>query len=1004
MRRWVVLLVALTMLVASLGGGSGLPGPVRAAETSRLLEYLYYLDTGHDGLVTVIVRLSEEPAAVHAAAFKNLGQQTAAAARAKQLGKVRAEQARVMGAIGAQGVQVTPGFRFEEAYNGFTLTLPANEIPLLAGIPGITGIFADVEVVHHRVFPEGDDHSIDLHYSVDAVGAPAAWAAGYTGEGILVAILDDGVDYTHPHLGGGIGPGFKVVGGYDFRALRDDPMPVPGDSHGTHVAATAAGLYGVAPGASILAVRVLGGSLFNNLSPVMAGIDYAVRMGAHVANMSLGLLDAYGPTDNPWAEMVSNAVRAGVVFTNSNGNNGPAYYTVGMYASSPHAIGVGAVDVRPIPYPRVTVVETGAVLVGGAYSVPFPAELLGVELDVVDVGFGNTPAYYEGKNVAGKIAIALRGGLTGEDATFVNKGNQALAAGAAGLIIYNDAARWTDFSAAFPALPGFTMSHPNGLAVIANPRIIVDNFEAGYQMAGFSSRGPTVDLAQIKPDISAPGVSIVAAVPFGVDPAGVRAASGTSMAAPHMAGAAALMLQANPSWTPEQVKLAAMNTAADLGTNIWGVQYRVVDQGAGFLDVSRAVAPSLALSPGSVSFGHLTAEHGYTRTRQLTVSTYVTGGRYRVEVVPRGAHAGVAVTAESSPIIHLTGRNRQHTIALTATIDPGLAQAGEYEGYVYLVNTSDPADSYRVPYFLVYRAPVSNLQVSNRFVGAGAHQFIDVTFTTGQPLNNWYLGTMAGTRFTANQGTLAPGTYTVNWNGRTSTGANLAEGGWNIGVWYQLPGSATFVFGATYARIWVDRTRPIIRMDAAFPGLTNQPELVVTGAVSDAAMHNFGGVAGWVMVNGVKAELSYRYPALLFPQNTELAFRQRVTLAEGENTIIIYAEDAAGNRSLDTFTYEVFLDTVAQLTLTELTAFHYRYNRTELVVAGITEAGAVVTINGVEVVVCPEELAFAHLVELDKGTNVLVIEATDPAGNTTTLTRMITVQSNKQPASLIPVR
>lgn len=359
-RRWAILLLALTMLVGSVGGGRGLPGPAMAAENARLLEYLWYLDTDHQGPVTVIVRLSEESAAVHAAAYRDFGQQVAEAARARQLGRA----ARVLGAIWARGVRATPGLQFEEAYNGFTLTLPAHEIPLLADVPGITGIFADVEVVHHRVFPEDGDHTVDLHYSVDAIEAPAAWAAGYAGAGVLVAILDDGV-YTHPHLGGGIGTGFKVVDEYDFRGLKDDPMPVPGDSHGTHVAATAAGLHGVAPGASILAVRVLGGSLVNTLGPVMAGIDYAVRMGAHVANMSLGLQDAFGPVDNPWTEMVSNAVRAGMVFTNSNGNNGPGYCTVGMYGSSPHAIGVGAVDVRPIPFPRVTVVEIGAVLVGG---------------------------------------------------------------------------------------------------------------------------------------------------------------------------------------------------------------------------------------------------------------------------------------------------------------------------------------------------------------------------------------------------------------------------------------------------------------------------------------------------------------------------------------------------------------------------------------------------------------------------------------------------------------
>ncbi|MEW6523831.1 MAG: hypothetical protein AB1445_09745 [Bacillota bacterium] len=263
---------------------------------------------------------------------------------------------------------------------------------------------------------------------------------------------------------------------------------------------------------------------------------------------------------------------------------------------------------------------------------------------------------------------------------------------------------------------------------------------------------------------------------------------------------------------------------------------------------------------------------------------------------------------------------------------------------------------------------------------------------------------MAGTRFTANQGGLEPGTHTHAWNGRTAGGSLLGEGSWNLGVWYRLPGAPAFVFRSTYARIWVDRTRPVLRMDADLPVLTNQRELVVTGAVADAVMHTFGSVDGWVLVNGEPADLAYRHPARLFRQNRELAFSHRAVLEEGDNTITIHAVDAAGNASADTFTYLVILDPVAQLEITDLTASHYRYNRTELVVAGVTEAGAIVTINGQEIPLCEEGLTFAHPVQLNHGTKVLVIEARDPAGNPTTLTRKITVQGNQGPPTLTPVR
>jgi minor extracellular serine protease Vpr len=906
------------LLLASTASATPPVAQRAPAIPAALQQQLAAFDVGSTAPTPIIVKLASEPVATYAAGFKNRGQAVAAAARQSQLEKVRGERARLVGEFARLGIKANPRHVYEEALNGLALTVPADQLPLIAALPGVVGIYPDAEVVRDAALREESDAPApapELSQSVPAVKAPALWARGVRGEGQLVAILDDGVDYTHPDLGGCLGAGCKVVGGYDFVDLDADPQEAPGDYHGTHVAATAAGLKGVAPGANILAVRVLGTNSTgkpSNLSAVMAGIDFAVRQGADVANMSLGLTTTYAQSTNLWGEMVSNAVRTGVVFANSNGNNGPATYTAGVYAASPDTIAVGNSDSRAIPYPRVTLAATGESLVGGAYGVTFPASLLGVNHQVVDVGYGNAASDYAGKNVVGKLVIAQRGGPG--DAAFVNKANQAAAAGAAGILIYNDAARAVDFTTAELALPSFTLSYANGQKVLARPLIVVQNFNAGTQMNSGSSRGPTPDLA-LKPDVSAPGTDIVAAVPYIVSETGYASLNGTSMASPHVAGAAALLRQLHPDWTPAQIKLALMNTASNL-TTLTGETYRPIEQGAGFINLDRAAAPGLTVTPGSLSYGMLLPASGYSATRSVALTASAAGKRYTVSVALLQGWPGVQARPSVSEVE--TGAGAQ-AVDLTVSVNPAVAAAGEYEGYLQFVNAADPRDSYRVPFLFVHKVPVSEVALSDEFLGAQANGrgSLEVAFKVGQPLADWYLGSMAGTRYTANRGAAQPGEVRFAWNGRTSTNQLLAEGSWNLGVWYRLPGSATFSFSTTYARFYVDRTAPVIGLDAPAPGgFTNQPLLTLTGAVSDSGMYSYGAVAGRVDVNGQPAELFLRAPAARFPaQNSELAFSHEAALQEGPNTFTVFAEDRAGNRGSATFTFTLRLDTQGPVTV-----------------------------------------------------------------------------------------
>ncbi|HYO78443.1 MAG TPA: S8 family serine peptidase, partial [Thermoanaerobaculia bacterium] len=192
-----------------------------------------------------------------------------------------------------------------------------------------------------------------LANSVAQIRAKDVWTVrGTRGKGVVVAVIDTGVDYTHPALGGGFGAGHKVIGGYDF--INDDADPKDDHGHGTHVAGIIAAsggdaLTGVAPEASILAYKVLSAEGYGSEVTVIAAVERSVDPDqnndtsdhADIVNMSLG---ASALDDDPVVRAVENATAAGVTFCISSGNAG-SYGDLPSPALAPSAITVGAVDV-----------------------------------------------------------------------------------------------------------------------------------------------------------------------------------------------------------------------------------------------------------------------------------------------------------------------------------------------------------------------------------------------------------------------------------------------------------------------------------------------------------------------------------------------------------------------------------------------------------------------------------------------------------------------------------
>ncbi len=228
---------------------------------------------------------------------------------------------------------------YNKIFFGAALTIPR---AILSGIESLDY----VKQVH-----QDKTYTANLTESVHLIGADSVWIAyGNKGDSIKVAIIDSGIDYLHPALGKGFGPGFKVIGGYDFVNNDNDPMDDYG--HGTHVAGIVAAntdtIKGVAPNAWLLAYKVLDASGSGFESNVIAGIERAVDPDnngnyddkADVANMSLG---GVGDPNDALSTAVNNAVKIGVVFCVAAGNNG-AYGTIGSPGCAADAITVGSTD------------------------------------------------------------------------------------------------------------------------------------------------------------------------------------------------------------------------------------------------------------------------------------------------------------------------------------------------------------------------------------------------------------------------------------------------------------------------------------------------------------------------------------------------------------------------------------------------------------------------------------------------------------------------------------
>ncbi|KAG5644690.1 hypothetical protein DXG03_007913 [Asterophora parasitica] len=609
----------------------------------------------------------------------------------------------------AVGFEVNKEFNAQDLFIGAALTLNnEKDVAALLSTPGVKAIrpvtkFKRPEPVFRQTVsgPKDPIVPVDTQSTHKLTGVDKLHALGITGKGIKIGIIDSGIDYTHPALGGGIGKGKKVIGGYDF--VGDDydgtntpvPDPDPLDQcggHGTHVA----GIIGANPGnsfdisgvaydASLSAYRVFGcdGSVTDDI--IVDALLRGVKEGQDILTLSLGGSDGW--TESSSSVVASRIAATGKIVTIAAGNSGSSG---SWYTSSPgngiDVISVASVDNTVIPLQNATV--GGVPHAPITYFQTFPLKvtetlpIYALTKDVTIPDDACSPLPPNTPDLSPYVVLVRRGSCP-----FTQKLGNIAAKGARVSLIYDNGNGFAAISAG---------EYQTALIQAADGEFLVSQFFAGAKVtltfpqtgastqfpnpdggliSKFTSYGPSNDF-QFKPSVGAPGGGILSTLPTTQGSWGVL--SGTSMATPFLAGSAALLFNvkgktaavgkgARTLFETTAQRVASSRTDADpLQT--------VTQQGAGLINVYNALFATTSLSVGQLVLND-TAHFKSIQTFTVK-NTGKTIKKYTLKHVP----AGTAITVTPGTIfaakgpVPLTKAAASVTLSTTSfTLLPGLS-------------------------------------------------------------------------------------------------------------------------------------------------------------------------------------------------------------------------------------------------------------------------------------------------------------------------------------------
>jgi len=681
------------------------------------------------------------------------------------LARIDAAQSRAIAKIQRAIPQAKISWRYRVVLDGFTVSLPETKLPKLLGLGFLSHVYPSLRYtvtlnkspsiigatqleqatgasgagIKIGVVDDGVDQT-NQFFNPSGFSYPSGFPRGNT------SFTTPKVIVARAFPGPGSGPGGQL------------PLDRQASFHGTHVAGIAAGdanttappgrdhptvsgLSGIAPRAWLGNYRVfnvpapLVGGDFAETPEIVAAFESAVSDGMNVINFSGGGPET-DPANDAMIPTIKNVAAAGVVPVIAAGNDRDDFGlgTVGSPGSAPDAITVAAVTnlhyfgrelnvVSPTlqgtnPFPIVptadglpsswsdtpqTLMDVGRLT--GADGKPVDRHLCGPAKDP-----NQLRPLLPANSLKGKIALVERG-----TCTFTSKAFRVAAAGAIGMIVSDN--RPGDPNP-IPVQLGYplamisdldgqnlvnAMASTGGQAQITVSRDVfeIDTGRSGV-ITSFSAGGPTDFAHLLKPDISAPGAQVLSSTlpEFAGSPFAVF--DGTSMATPHIAGSAALLLQRHPGWTPRQIKSALMLAAIPAYANTARTaEAPVLEEGAGLAWLPSADNPLIFSDPQSLSLGELNVANGGTPSKQMVVTLSDAGGgdgTWNVSLQAQSASSGATIGFSPTLLVPPGGSAMLTVTAATS----GNAQPGDDYGFIVLQHGSDTR---RIPYDFYVTSP-----------------------------------------------------------------------------------------------------------------------------------------------------------------------------------------------------------------------------------------------------------------------------------------------------------